>query len=134
VTRASQDWVGENVTVKTKSPTSEERWEGPGLINGGAAHLFRLGFWGEGNDPVTLGARPCHPFYSVHPLFFWARSARAERNVPPFLFGPPVHWSRPGPDRRPKMEILWIEDRTEMTRSGPVRSSSVLGPVRFWNE
>ena len=55
MTRASQDWVGENVTVKTKSPTSEERWEGPGLINGGAAHPFRLTFWGEGNDPVTLG-------------------------------------------------------------------------------
>jgi len=47
--------VEENVTVKTKSPTSEERWEDPGLINGGAAHPFRLTFWGEGNGPVTFG-------------------------------------------------------------------------------
>jgi len=45
------------VTVKTKSPTSEERWEGPGLINGGAAHPFRLTFWGEGNCRVTSGIR-----------------------------------------------------------------------------
>jgi len=43
VTRASQDWVEENVTGKTKSPTSDERWEDPGLV-----------FWGEGNGPVTL--------------------------------------------------------------------------------
>ena len=40
--------------VKTKSPTSEGRWEGPELINGGAAHPFRLVFWGESNCPVTL--------------------------------------------------------------------------------
>jgi len=46
-----------SVTVKTKSPTSEERWEGPELINGGTAHPFRLGFWGEGNGPVTSGIR-----------------------------------------------------------------------------
>ena len=46
--------MGENITDKTKSPTLEERWEGPGLINGGAAHPFRLAFWGEGNGPVTL--------------------------------------------------------------------------------
>ena len=46
-----------NVTVKTKSPILKERWEGPGLINGGAAHPFRLAFWGEGNGPVTSGIR-----------------------------------------------------------------------------
>ena len=57
MTRASQDWVGENVTGKTKSPSSDERWEGLGLINGGAAHLIRLLFWGGGNGPVTLGIR-----------------------------------------------------------------------------
>jgi len=45
------------VTGKTKSLTSDERWEGPGLINGGAAHPIRLGFWGEGNGPVTSGIR-----------------------------------------------------------------------------
>jgi len=39
------------VTVKTKSPTSEERWEGPGFINVGAAYPLRLAFWGEGNVP-----------------------------------------------------------------------------------
>jgi len=49
--------VGENGTVNTKSLTSEERWEGHGLINGGAAHPFRLTFWGEGNGPVTSGIR-----------------------------------------------------------------------------
>ena len=57
MTRASQDWVGENVTNKTKSPTSEERWEGSKLINGGAAHPIRPGFWEEGNGPVTSGIR-----------------------------------------------------------------------------
>ena len=46
-----------SVTDKTKSPTSKERWEGPGLINGGAAHPIRLAFWGEGNGPVTSGIR-----------------------------------------------------------------------------
>jgi len=45
------------VTVKTKSPTFEERWEGPELINSDAAHLFRLTFWGKGNGPVTSGIR-----------------------------------------------------------------------------
>ena len=40
--------------VKTKkSPTSEERWGFLGLINGGAAHPFKLAFGGEGNGPVT---------------------------------------------------------------------------------
>jgi len=34
-----------SVTVKTKRPTLEERWEGPGLINGDTAHPFRLTFW-----------------------------------------------------------------------------------------
>jgi len=53
MTRASQDWVGENVTVKTKSATSEERWEGLGLINGGAVHPFRLAFWGEASLQAT---------------------------------------------------------------------------------
>ena len=46
----------ENVTVKTKSHTSNERWEGPGLINSGAAHPIRQVFWGEGNGPVTQGS------------------------------------------------------------------------------
>ena len=46
-----------SVTVKTKSPTSEKKWKGPKLIKGGAAHLFRLTFWGEGNGPVTSGIR-----------------------------------------------------------------------------
>jgi len=45
------------VTDKTKSPTSEARWESLGLINGGAAHPIRLAFWGEGNCPVTSGIR-----------------------------------------------------------------------------
>ena len=40
-----------------KSPTSEKRWEGPRLLNGGAAHSFRLAFWRESNDPVTNGIR-----------------------------------------------------------------------------
>ena len=47
--------MGENVTVKTKSPTSEERWEGPGLMNGGAAHSIILVFWREGNGLATSG-------------------------------------------------------------------------------
>ena len=42
--------------VKTKkSPTSDERWGFLGLINGGAAHPFKLAFGGEGNGPVTPG-------------------------------------------------------------------------------
>ena len=45
------------VTVKTKSPTSDERWEGSGLLSGGAAHLIRPAFWGEGNGPMTSGIR-----------------------------------------------------------------------------
>ena len=45
--------------VKTKSPTSEERWGVMGLINGGAAHPFKLAFGGEGNGPVTYSRR-CH--------------------------------------------------------------------------
>jgi len=45
------------VTVKTKTPTSEKRWKGPGLINGGAPYPFRLTFWGERNGPVTSGIR-----------------------------------------------------------------------------
>ena len=56
--RESQDWVGENVTGKTKSPTSDERWEGPGLIKSSAAHSIRLVFWGEGNGPVTSDTDP----------------------------------------------------------------------------
>ena len=47
--------MGENVTVKTKSLTSNERYEHPGLINGGVAHFIRLVFWGESNGHVTLG-------------------------------------------------------------------------------
>jgi len=44
--------------VKTKkSPTSEERWGFLGLINGGAAHPFKLAFGGEGNGPVTSDIR-----------------------------------------------------------------------------
>jgi len=54
--------MGENITDKTKSPTLEERWEGPGLINGGAAHPIRLAFWGEGNGPVTHGMCICEPW------------------------------------------------------------------------
>ena len=50
--RASQDWVGENVMIKTKSPTSDKRLEGPGPIRGGTAHPIRLVFWEEGNDPL----------------------------------------------------------------------------------
>jgi len=46
-----------SVTGKTKSPTSDERWEGPGLINGVAAHPIRLTLWGESNGPVTSGIR-----------------------------------------------------------------------------
>jgi len=57
VTKASQDWVRESATVKTKSPTSDKRWEGPGLISGGAARPIRLISWGEGNGPVTGGIR-----------------------------------------------------------------------------
>jgi len=49
--------VGENVTVKTKSLTSDERWEGLGLINGGIAHSIRLVFWREGNGPVICSIR-----------------------------------------------------------------------------
>ena len=45
--------MGKNVTGKTKSLISDERWEDPGLIKDGAAHPFRLTFWGEGNGPVT---------------------------------------------------------------------------------
>ena len=63
MTRASQDWVGKNVTGKTKSPTSDERWEGPGLINGGAAHPIRLVFWGEGNSPVIRE----HHIHAIRP-------------------------------------------------------------------
>ena len=44
--------------VKTKSPTSEERWGVLGLINGGVAHPFKLAFREEGNCPVTQGRRP----------------------------------------------------------------------------
>jgi len=46
--------------------------------------------------------------------------------VPPFLFGPPV---RTGTGPKTEMEILWTEDRTEITRSvraGPVWSG--FGP------
>ena len=44
MTRMSQDWVGENVTVKTKDLTSNKIWEVPALINGGAAHPIRPAF------------------------------------------------------------------------------------------
>ena len=54
--------MGENVTVKTKSSTSEERWESPELINGGAAHPFRLTFWEEGSGPVTHGTMATQHF------------------------------------------------------------------------
>ena len=53
--RTSQDWIGENITGKTKNPTLDERWESPGLISGGAACPIRPIFWGEGNGPMTLG-------------------------------------------------------------------------------
>jgi len=33
--------------VKTKSPTSEEKWGVLGLVNGGAAHPFKLAFGGR---------------------------------------------------------------------------------------
>jgi len=59
VTRVSQDWVGENVTGKTKSPRRmiDRRVLGSetGFINGGAAHPIKLVFWEEGNGPVTMG-------------------------------------------------------------------------------
>jgi len=45
------------VMGKTKSPTSNERLEGPGLINGGVAHLIRLVFWREGNGSITSDIR-----------------------------------------------------------------------------
>ena len=51
--RVSQDWMEENVKVKTKKPTLDEIWEGPGLINGGTTHFIRLVFWGDSNGPVT---------------------------------------------------------------------------------
>jgi len=57
--------VGENVTVKTKSSTSEERWEGPELINGGAVHPFRLAFWGEGNSLVTNSNSMSYPTFDM---------------------------------------------------------------------
>ena len=41
--------------LRQKASHSDERWEGPGLINGGVAHPIRVVFWGEGNGPVTLG-------------------------------------------------------------------------------
>jgi len=65
MTEVSQDCVGENATVKTKSPTSDERWEGPELINGRTAHSIRLVFWGEGNGPVTLGTPNRALYYFV---------------------------------------------------------------------
>jgi len=43
--------------LRQKKPTSDERWKGPGLINGGTTHPIRLVFWGEGNGPVTSGIR-----------------------------------------------------------------------------
>jgi len=54
--------------VKTKSPTSEERWGVLGLINGGAAHPFKLAFGGEGNGPVTLSIKA---IVRMDPLLSW---------------------------------------------------------------
>jgi len=41
--------------VKTKTSHIGGEVGGPGLINGGAAHPFKLAFGGEGNGPVTPG-------------------------------------------------------------------------------
>jgi len=41
-----------------KIPPSGERWQGPGLINGGTAHSIKLVFWGVGISPVTSGIKP----------------------------------------------------------------------------
>ena len=68
MTRVSQDWVGENVTVKTRSLTSEERWKGSELINGRAPHPIRVAFWGEGNDPVTFVIRVVGSFHFSYNL------------------------------------------------------------------
>jgi len=57
---------------KTKSLTSEERWEGSKLINGGAAHPIRLAFCGEGNGPVTLGTASKSSSQSVYFLLILA--------------------------------------------------------------
>jgi len=43
--------------VTEKSSTLKERWEGPGLISGGATHPIRPAFRGGGNDSVTSGIR-----------------------------------------------------------------------------
>jgi len=48
--RALQDWMGENVMGKIKSPTSNKRWESLGLINDGAAHHIRLVVCEKDND------------------------------------------------------------------------------------
>jgi len=47
VTKASQDWVRESATVKTKSPTSDKRWVSHRLINSGAPYPIRSAFWGD---------------------------------------------------------------------------------------
>ena len=41
--------------LKTIKSHIGEEVGGPGLINGGAAHPFKLAFGGEGNGPVTPG-------------------------------------------------------------------------------
>ena len=41
--------------LKTIKSHIGEEVGGPGLINGGAAHPFKLTFEGEDNGPVTLG-------------------------------------------------------------------------------
>ena len=53
VTRASQDWVGENVTGEDSKSHIGGEVGVLGLINGGAAHPFRLAWWREGNGAWT---------------------------------------------------------------------------------
>ena len=69
MTKASQDWVGENVMGKTKSPTSDERGEDHGLINGDTAHPIRQVFRGEGNGPVTVGCCAYPLCFNLNPTF-----------------------------------------------------------------
>uniref|UniRef100_A0A7C9CX34 Uncharacterized protein n=2 Tax=Opuntia streptacantha TaxID=393608 RepID=A0A7C9CX34_OPUST len=59
-------------------PVTGRSWTGPGQKSGTGYPCHLCFLWGAIRP--CLGAWPCHPFYSVHPLFFGARSARAERH------------------------------------------------------
>ena len=48
VTRASQDWVGENVTVKSKKSHIGEEVGGPGAYKRWRCTPFQASFWGRG--------------------------------------------------------------------------------------